>query len=184
MQQSSPWINPILVNSLIIRYAMHVALATPRTACDAPLGRISSNQRRAQSTERSSTLRNPDALKRDDSKLYSPQRRWNELELSARKLAFGRSHCRSSAQGSSNRHDFSDRLSWRTSSIICLEFTAGHFHGREKRGYEVSVHMNPPRIEGYYFWQWSWDGTTDFWPTAIICFALIFMAVRRSAGRG
>ncbi|MGV1948260.1 MULTISPECIES: hypothetical protein [unclassified Agrobacterium] len=71
---------------------------------------------------------------------------------------------------------FSDRLSWGTSSIICLAFTAGHFHGREKRGYEVSVHMNPPHIEGYYFWQWSWDGT-DFWPTAIICFALIFMVV-------
>lgn len=59
---------------------MHMALATPRTARDAPLGRISSNQRRVQSTERSSTLRNSDALKRDDSKLYPPKEggmNWN-----------------------------------------------------------------------------------------------------------
>ncbi|AQS63453.1 hypothetical protein AGRHK599_LOCUS4877 [Rhizobium rhizogenes] len=73
-------------------------------------------------------------------------------------------------------------LSWRISWIVGLAFAAGHFHGREKRDYEVSVHMKPPHLEGYYFWRWSWDGATDFWPTAIICFALIFVVVKNSAG--
>lgn len=68
---------------------------------------------------------------------------------------------------------------WKLSWIIGLAFAAGHFHGREKRDYEVSVHMPPPHLEGYYFWNWSWDGTTDFWPTAIVCAALIIVVARR-----
>ncbi len=64
-------------------------------------------------------------------------------------------------------------LNWRDAGLVGLAFAAGHFHGREKRDYEVSVHMPPPHIEGYYFWNWSWDHTTDFWPTALLCVGLI-----------
>lgn len=35
-------------------------------------------------------------------------------------------------------------VSWRIAWIIGLAFAAGHFHGREKRDYEVSVEMPPP----------------------------------------
>lgn len=56
----------------------------------------------------------------------------------------------------------------REAALVGLAFAAGHFHGREKRDYEVSVQMPPPQIEGYYMWNWSWDQTTDFWPTVII----------------
>lgn len=70
-------------------------------------------------------------------------------------------------------------VSWRIAWIIGLAFAAGHFHGREKRDYEVSVEMLPPHLEGYYFWNWSWDGLTDFWPTALVCVLLILPLARR-----
>ncbi|WP_421611709.1 hypothetical protein [Agrobacterium tumefaciens] len=70
-------------------------------------------------------------------------------------------------------------VSWRIAWIIGLTFAAGHFHGREKRDYEVSVAMPTPHLEGYYFWNWSWDGLTDFWPTAVICVLLILPLARR-----
>lgn len=70
-------------------------------------------------------------------------------------------------------------LNWRLAWIAALAFAAGHFHGREKRDYEVSVQMKPPHIEGYQFWNWSWDQTTDFWPTAAVCLALIWLAARK-----
>jgi len=69
-------------------------------------------------------------------------------------------------------------VSWRVAWIIGLAFAAGHFHGREKRDYEVSVEMPPPHLEGYYFWNWSWDGLTDFWPTAVVCVLLILPLAR------
>lgn len=69
-------------------------------------------------------------------------------------------------------------LPWRTALVIGLAFASGHFHGREKRDYEVSVHMQPPHLEGYYFWRWDWDQTTDFWPTALLCLALIVIVIR------
>ena len=43
-----------------------------------------------------------------------------------------------------------------------------HFFGREKRDYEVHVHMKPPHIKGYIFWKWTWDNATDFWPVVIV----------------
>lgn len=64
-------------------------------------------------------------------------------------------------------------LNWRLSFLLGLAFAAGHFHGREKRDYEISVMMPPPQIEGYYFWNWSWDGLTDFFPAALVCLVLI-----------
>lgn len=70
-------------------------------------------------------------------------------------------------------------VSWRMAWIIGLAFAAGHFHGREKRDYEVSVEMPPPHLEGYYFWNWSRDGLTDFWPTALVCVLLILPLARR-----
>ncbi|MGO4314971.1 hypothetical protein [Agrobacterium tumefaciens] len=69
-------------------------------------------------------------------------------------------------------------VSWRIAWIIGLAFAAGHFHGREKRDYEVSVEMLPPHLEGYYFWNWSWDGLTDFWSTALVCLLLILPLAR------
>ena len=65
-------------------------------------------------------------------------------------------------------------LKWPMAMIAGLAFAAGHFHGREKRDYEVSVQMKPPHLDGYYFWNWSWDSTTDFWPTAAVCLLLIW----------
>ncbi len=70
-------------------------------------------------------------------------------------------------------------VSWRNAWIIGLAFATGHFHGREKRDYEVSVEMPPPHVDGYYFWNWSWDGLTDFWPTAVVCVLLILPLARR-----
>lgn len=69
-------------------------------------------------------------------------------------------------------------VTWRIAGMIGLAFAAGHFHGREKRDYEVSVQMPPPHLEGYYFWNWSWDGLTDFWPTAVVCVFLILALAR------
>jgi hypothetical protein len=65
-----------------------------------------------------------------------------------------------------------------TALIIGLAFASGHFHGREKRDFEVSVHMHPPHLEAYEMWKWSWDQATDFWPVAIVIFALLILVVR------
>ncbi|KXG86831.1 hypothetical protein [Agrobacterium bohemicum] len=71
-------------------------------------------------------------------------------------------------------------VKWRDAVIVGLAFAAGHFHGREKRDYEVSVHMQPPHLEGYYFWNWSWDQATDFWPAALLCVALLLWWIRKN----
>ena len=68
---------------------------------------------------------------------------------------------------------------WRDVAIIGLAFAIGHFHGREKRDYEVSVHMPPPHLDGYRMWDWSWDQMTDFWPTALVLMVLLFLVIRR-----
>lgn len=73
--------------------------------------------------------------------------------------------------------------SWRTSWPLGLAFAAGHFHGREKRDHEISVHMQPPHLDGYYFWNWSWDSSTDFWPTALVCVGLIVLATKAGNDR-
>ncbi len=65
----------------------------------------------------------------------------------------------------------------RIALIFGLAFASGHFHGREKRDYEISVHMKPPHLDGHYFWRWGWDGTTDFWPTALVCLALAILVM-------
>ncbi|WP_275790753.1 hypothetical protein [Pararhizobium gei] len=70
-------------------------------------------------------------------------------------------------------------LPWRVAGIAALAFAAGHFHGREKRDYEVSVHMAPPHLEGYFMWRWSWDQMTDFWPAALVCAFVSWMLVRK-----
>lgn len=72
---------------------------------------------------------------------------------------------------------------WRTASIIGMAFAIGHFHGREKRDYEVSVAMPPPQLDGYYLWRWSFDQATDFWPVAIVLMAGI-LVVRARGPRG
>ena len=71
-------------------------------------------------------------------------------------------------------------LKSRDAVLVGLAFAAGHFHGREKRDYEVSVHMQPPHLDGYYFWNWSWDQATDFWPAALLCVALLFWWARKN----
>jgi MFS superfamily sulfate permease-like transporter len=70
-------------------------------------------------------------------------------------------------------------LPWRMAAIAGLAFAMGHYHGREKRDYEVSVQMPPPQLESFYFWHWSWDQTTDYWPTAILCTLLIWLVARK-----
>lgn len=47
-------------------------------------------------------------------------------------------------------------------------FAVGHFHGREKRDYEVSVSMHPPHLTGYFLWRWSHDQLTDFLPVVAV----------------
>jgi hypothetical protein len=64
---------------------------------------------------------------------------------------------------------------WRLAVISGLAFSIGHFHGREKRDFELSVHMPPPHLRGYFMWDWSWDQATDFWPVALVCVGLLIM---------
>lgn len=45
---------------------------------------------------------------------------------------------------------FKPFLDWRVCYVIGLAFAAGHFHGREKRDYEMAVNMPPPHLDGYY----------------------------------
>lgn len=66
--------------------------------------------------------------------------------------------------------------------IVGFAFAAGHFHGREKRDYEIAVAMPPPHLDAYYVWRWSWDQATDFWPAAIICFAFILFLSMKMRG--
>ncbi len=70
---------------------------------------------------------------------------------------------------------------WRIAAIIGLAFAMGHFHGREKRDYEVSVHMPPPHLDGYRMWDWNFDQMTDFWPTAILLMIILFFIAHRRA---
>jgi len=53
-------------------------------------------------------------------------------------------------------------------ALIGIAFSIGHFHGREKRDYELSVDMKPPHLKAHLIWRWSADQITDFWPTAIV----------------
>lgn len=74
---------------------------------------------------------------------------------------------------------FADR---RAAILMGLAFAAGHFHGREKRDYEVSVDMTPPHLDAYLMWRWSWDQATDFWPTAfvmLVAAVLVSLRLRR-----
>lgn len=68
---------------------------------------------------------------------------------------------------------------WRSAFIIGLAFAIGHFHGREKRDFEISIQMPPPHLRGYLMWDWNWDQVTDFWPTAFICFMLLLLVRHR-----
>ena len=67
----------------------------------------------------------------------------------------------------------------RVAVLIGLAFAAGHFHGREKRDYEISVKMEPPHLEGYLMWRWSWDQMMDFWPVAIVILVVSVLLYRR-----
>lgn len=67
------------------------------------------------------------------------------------------------------------RTGARTAFLMGLAFAVGHFHGREKRDYEVSVHMAPPHLEAYYVWRWGWDMATDFWPVLLTMGGIAFV---------
>lgn len=67
----------------------------------------------------------------------------------------------------------------RVAILVGLAFAAGHFHGREKRDYEMSVDMKPPHLDGYLLWNWSWDQATDFWPAALTMFGWSVFVYRR-----
>lgn len=71
-------------------------------------------------------------------------------------------------------------FSWRPAFTIGLAFAIGHFHGREKRDFEISVHMPPPHLKGYLMWNWSWDQTTDFWPAALVCVMFLLLVRHQS----
>lgn len=60
-----------------------------------------------------------------------------------------------------------------TAVLMGCAFAIGHFHGREKRDYEVSVHMQPPHLDAYKMWKWSFDQQTDFCPVALVMAAII-----------
>ena len=74
-------------------------------------------------------------------------------------------------------------LQWRSALLVGVAFAAGHFHGREKRDYELSVQMRPPHLEGYYFWKWSWDQATDFWHVAMVCLVALLIISRQQSTR-
>lgn len=61
---------------------------------------------------------------------------------------------------------------WGLAFLFGLTFAVGHFHGREKRDYEMSVLMPPPHLEGYLIWRWDWDQATDFLPVLIVAIAV------------
>ncbi|WP_312415872.1 hypothetical protein [Shinella sp.] len=68
---------------------------------------------------------------------------------------------------------------WSPAIIVGLAFAAGHFHGREKRDFEINVHMLPPHLRGYLMWDWNWDQVTDFWPAAFACFVALLLVRQR-----
>lgn len=55
-----------------------------------------------------------------------------------------------------------------SATVVGGVFAVGHFHGREKRDYEVSVKMKPPHLKGYYIWRWNSDQLTDFLPVVAV----------------
>lgn len=55
-----------------------------------------------------------------------------------------------------------------TATLLSGMFAVGHFHGREKRDYEVHEHMKPPHLKGYLMWKWSFDNLTDFLPVLAV----------------
>lgn len=65
------------------------------------------------------------------------------------------------------------RISVPVAILIGGAFAVGHFHGREKRDYEVSVRMTPPHLKGYLIWRWSKDQLTDFLPVVVV-FLVVF----------
>lgn len=69
----------------------------------------------------------------------------------------------------------------RLALIIGLAFAIGHFHGREKRDFEISAKLPPPHLEGYEMGRWSWDQATDFWPVALVlaCVIVALLPKRR-----
>ncbi|MDX3925482.1 MAG: hypothetical protein QHC90_06690 [Shinella sp.] len=69
-------------------------------------------------------------------------------------------------------------MPWRMAAVAGLAFAIGHFHGREKRDYEVSVDMPPPQLEGFFMWRWSFDQATDFWPAALVLLAVLILVLR------
>ncbi len=69
-------------------------------------------------------------------------------------------------------------FAWRIAAVVALAFAIGHFHGREKRDYEISVDMPPPHLEAYFLWQWSFDQMTDFWPVALVLLAVMIVIGR------
>ena len=56
----------------------------------------------------------------------------------------------------------------RVAIIAGAMFAVGHFHGREKRDYEVSVHAPPPQLDAYQIWLWSYDQLSDFLPVLAV----------------
>lgn len=68
---------------------------------------------------------------------------------------------------------------WRLALLLGLAFATGHFHGREKRDYEISVGMPPPHLEGHYLWRWNWDQITDFWPVVIVLGVIGYWLARK-----
>jgi hypothetical protein len=55
-----------------------------------------------------------------------------------------------------------------------LLFAAGHFHGREKRDYEVWAKLQAPHLKGYLIWLWNKDQLTDFIPVAVVMLLIYF----------
>lgn len=70
----------------------------------------------------------------------------------------------------------------RVAILMGLAFASGHFHGREKRDYEVSENMPPPHLDGYFMWRWSWDQMTDFWPVAAVLLIISVLLYRKWFG--
>lgn len=56
-----------------------------------------------------------------------------------------------------------------------ISFAIGHFHGREKRDYEIHNSLKPPHLEAYKFWKWDHDGKTDFFPVLIVGIIILIL---------
>lgn len=68
---------------------------------------------------------------------------------------------------------------WEGASALSLGllFAAGHFHGREKRDYEVWAKLKAPHLQAYKIWLWNKDQLTDFLPVAVIALIVYFLGV-------